>query len=229
MGSGQLSSSLRSISKEEGTECGEYAWNWNKPGGGPPWKNTDQDLLSVSDKTHLLHNAYAANIKQAIQSLKAQRNIPDFLPILWCKVLANQPVNFGALLEDRYSNTTTFNDLIDLGEGFELTTKKPANPKTKISNHSQWMYAWSKYRTAITWAFPHRMAEVYMYEKHIIRPFNSDLNPFSASSMTRLLGNSSSQTNSPSLKRASLETSPKKIFSLTQEELDGLTINPLGA
>ena len=53
------------------------------------------------------------------------------------------------LLKDQYSNTTTFDDLIDLGEGFELTTKKPAKPKVKISNHLQWMYAWSKYRTAI--------------------------------------------------------------------------------
>ena len=177
LGPGQSSNSLRQIGEEEGTECGEYAWNWNKLGGGLPWKNADQDLLLISDKTHLLRNAYAANIKRAVQSLEAQRNIPDFPPILWRKVLANWPVDFRALLEDQYSNTTTFNDSINLGEGFELTTKKPAKPRTKILNHSQWMYAWSKYKTAVTWAFPHRMAELSMYEKHIIRRFNSDLDP----------------------------------------------------
>ena len=32
-------------------------------GGGAPWKDANKDILSISDKTHLLCNAYAANIK----------------------------------------------------------------------------------------------------------------------------------------------------------------------
>ena len=71
-GAGQQNSSLKRIGEEEGTERGEYAWNWDKPGGGAPWKDDDKDLLSTSDKTHLLRNAYAANIKRAVQSLEAQ-------------------------------------------------------------------------------------------------------------------------------------------------------------
>ena len=34
--SGQQGSSLKRIGEEEGTERGEYAWNWDKPGGGRP-------------------------------------------------------------------------------------------------------------------------------------------------------------------------------------------------
>ena len=34
LGPGQSSNSLRRIGEEEGTERGEYAWNWNKLGGG---------------------------------------------------------------------------------------------------------------------------------------------------------------------------------------------------
>ena len=82
-------SSLKRIGEEEGTKQGEYAWNWDKPGGGVPWKDDDKDLLSTSDKTHLLRNAYAANIKRAVQSLEAQRHVPGFPPLLWRDVLAN--------------------------------------------------------------------------------------------------------------------------------------------
>ena len=89
LSSGQQGSSLKQIGEEEGTEWGEYTWNWDKLGGGTPWKNVDTDSLSISDKTHLLHNTYATNIKQAVQSLEAQHHIPDFLPTLWHDVLAD--------------------------------------------------------------------------------------------------------------------------------------------
>ena len=39
------------------------------------------------------------------------------------------------------------------------------------------MYAWSKYKKAVIWAFPHRTDELTTYEEHIIGLFNSDFDP----------------------------------------------------
>ena len=39
------------------------------------------------------------------------------------------------------------------------------------------MYAWSKYKKAVIWAFPHRTDKLITYEEHIIRQFNSDFDP----------------------------------------------------
>ena len=39
------------------------------------------------------------------------------------------------------------------------------------------MTAWSKYRKAVTWAFPHRADKLSTYEEHIIGRFNSDFDP----------------------------------------------------
>lgn len=169
-------SSTKQTGEDERVDRGLYTWNWDKPGGGRPWKNVDRDLLSMSDKTHL-RNAYAANIKQAVRDLEAQRKILDFPPTLWRDILANCHIDFGTLLEDRFSRTTTYDEKIDIGDEAELTTKKSGKPKVKISNHPQWMYAWSKYRKAVTYTFPHRSDKLGTYEDHIIGLFNSDLNP----------------------------------------------------
>ena len=39
------------------------------------------------------------------------------------------------------------------------------------------MYAWSKYKEAVIWAFPHRTSELATYEKHVVGLFNSDFDP----------------------------------------------------
>ncbi len=91
---------LKHISEEEGTEWGKYAWNWKKPGGGPPWWDVDEASLPVVEKTYLLHNIYTANIKQALQSLESQRGLPDFPPLLWQDILANHQIDFGILAKD---------------------------------------------------------------------------------------------------------------------------------
>ena len=173
----QQGGSLKRISEEESPDRGEYAWNWKKPGGGPPWRDVDEKLLSDADKTHLLRNAYTTNINRALQSLERQRNIPDFPPFLWRDVLSNRQVEFGALLEDRYSIFTTYENTIDLGNGVELRIPRANESKYKISNHAQWMYAWMKYREAVCWAFPHRKDELETYEEHITGRFDPDLNP----------------------------------------------------
>ena len=60
-----------------------------KPGGGPPWQDDEEGSLSTIDKTYLLWNVYTINIKRALQSLKSQRGVLDFPPVLWQDVLAN--------------------------------------------------------------------------------------------------------------------------------------------
>jgi len=147
---------------------------------------------------HLLRKAYAANIKRAIISLEGQRRIPDFPPLLWRDVLANRQVDFGALLEDRFAKIIIYDDTVDLGEGFGLTSKKSVRSKTKISNHPQWMYAFTR----------------------ITSSDNSTLisTHYSASDMTKPRGNSSTQTSSPSRKSSYSITSRNKSSSHTQQE-----------
>ncbi len=63
---------LKRTADEEGNEHGDYAWNWRKPGGGPPWKDDEEASLSIVDKTYLLRNVYTVNIKRVLQSLESQ-------------------------------------------------------------------------------------------------------------------------------------------------------------
>ncbi len=54
---------LRQTSNDKGNDWGDFAWNWHRPGGGPPWWDLDEGTLSVARKTHLLQNTYLTNIK----------------------------------------------------------------------------------------------------------------------------------------------------------------------
>src|SRR5258708_26051755 len=54
---------LKWTSNDEGNDRGDYAWNWDKPGGGPPWQDIEGAILLVAEKTHLLQNTYIINIK----------------------------------------------------------------------------------------------------------------------------------------------------------------------
>ncbi len=55
-----------------------------------------------------------------------------------------------------HSRTTTYNDIINLGDNVELSTKVSAKSKTKITNDMQWNYAWMKYSAAVLFAYPHK-------------------------------------------------------------------------
>ena len=54
---------LKQTSDDEGNDQGDYAWNWHKPRGGPPWWDLDEGTLSTARKTHLLQNTYLTNTK----------------------------------------------------------------------------------------------------------------------------------------------------------------------
>ena len=168
-------SALKRTGDEEGNERGDYAWNWKKLGGGPPWRDDEEATLSTVDKTYLLRNVYTVNIKRALQSLESQRGVPDFPPVLWRDVLANRQVDFGVLAEDRHSRTTVYDNVIDLGDNVELTTKAGTKSKTKVTNDSQWNYAWTKYSEAVLFAYPHRKDELFKYGRHILGRFLSNL------------------------------------------------------
>ncbi len=52
---------LKQTSDDEGHDCRDYTWNWEKPRGGPPWQDVEDTMLSTAEKTHLLQNVYVIN------------------------------------------------------------------------------------------------------------------------------------------------------------------------
>ncbi len=145
---------LKHTSDDEGSGCRDYAWNWEKPRGGPPWQDVEEATLSVAQKTHFLQNTYVINIKWVLQSLESQQNHPDSPPILWWDVLANWQIDLTVLVEDWFSRVTAYNEVIDLGDNFELSTKRARKSKTKITSDLDWFYTWMKYSAGVLWAYP---------------------------------------------------------------------------
>src|SRR5258708_472994 len=173
---GEQGGILKRTTDDEGNNRGDYAWNWDKPGGGPLWHDLDEGSLSVARKTHLLQNVYLTNIKRALQNLELQQDRPDFPPILWQDILANRQINLGALVEDQFSRVTTYNNVIDLGDNLELSTKRSGKSKTKVADGGQWHYAWMKYSMVVLWAYPHQQEELSTYCQLILGQFMAGVN-----------------------------------------------------
>ncbi len=66
---------------------------------------------------------------------------------------------------------TAYDKVINLGDNFELSAKQAGKSKTKVVNDSQWHYVWTKYSTAVLWAYPHRQEELNEYGQYILGQF----------------------------------------------------------
>ena len=80
------------------------------------------------------------------------------------------------LVEDQHSRVTAYDEVIDLGDDFQLSMKRARKSKTKVVNDSQWHFAWTKYSTVILWAYPHRQEELTTYEQYILSQFLTGVN-----------------------------------------------------
>ncbi len=69
----------------------------------------------------MLKAVYNFNPKNAVHSLDAQGDCPPFPYPLWCDILCNRHINFGAVIEDFRSVQAQDDDSVQLGEGEELT------------------------------------------------------------------------------------------------------------
>ena len=81
------------------------------------------------------------------------------------------------LVKDHFSRITTYDEVIDLGNNFELLMKRVGKSKSKITSDLDWFYAWVRYTTAVLWAYPHWQSELNHYGQHIIRQFMAGLDP----------------------------------------------------
>ena len=64
--------------------------------------------------------------------------------------------------------TTTYDNVIDLGDKVELSMMASTKSKTKIMNDTQWNYAWTKYSAAVLFAYLHQKDELFKYGQHIV-------------------------------------------------------------
>ncbi len=87
------------------------------------------------------------------------------------------PLSSGKTSEDQFSRVTAYDEVIDLGDNFEISTKQAGKSKSKITSDLDWFYAWTKYSMAVLWAYPHRQNELTHYGQHIIGQFMAGLNP----------------------------------------------------
>ena len=80
------------------------------------------------------------------------------------------------MVEDQFSRVTAYDNVIDLGDNLELSTKKSGKSKTKVADGAQWHYAWTKYSVAVLWAYPHRQEELSAYGEFILGQFLAGVN-----------------------------------------------------
>ena len=80
------------------------------------------------------------------------------------------------------------------------------------------MYAWSKYKKAVIWAFPHRADELMTYEEHIIDLFNSDFDPLYCIGYDQAAQKFLHEINTPSPRPTCSTTFRNKSSSPTQQE-----------
>src|SRR5258708_12965473 len=88
----------------------------------------------------------------------------------------NRQINLGALVEDQHTRVTAYDEVIDLGDNVEISTKRAGKSKTKVVNDSQWHFSWTKYSMVVLWAYPHRQEELSTYGQYILGQFLAGVN-----------------------------------------------------
>ncbi|EJD51055.1 hypothetical protein AURDEDRAFT_27358, partial [Auricularia subglabra TFB-10046 SS5] len=89
---------------------------------------------------------YCADLRAAKQDILRDGLAPAFPEILWEDVLANRAVDLDKILTARLA---------------------------PISNRSQWLECWESYADAVTYAYPHRTAELRVYQRLVSDLFSS--------------------------------------------------------
>ncbi len=198
---------LKHISEEEGTEHGKYAWNWKKPGGGPPWQDIEEASLPVVEKTYLLRNVYTSNIKQALQSLESQTSLLSsgeislqtgkLTSVSWLKInMPGSPHMIPPLILGTMSSSP-----LSLGQNPKPKLKTTHNGILPGRNIQQWFCS----PTHIGEMSSRNMANISLADS------SQTLIPFSISNTTLLPINTSMDTKtSPMLTSASSLTCPSK-------------------
>ena len=151
------------VAKRTKLDESEYAWVAGKKGKSVP-------LSENLTKTLKLLDIYSIDLKAAKRSLTNQPDCPKFPDSEWKNVISGKAVNLDAVLTSQLS--TSNDDLKTEKFGDIEVSFGTVEPSKVVKNAGDWSITWNKTVRAISFAFPHRHAELTSYGEFIINLFS---------------------------------------------------------
>ncbi|KDQ08111.1 hypothetical protein BOTBODRAFT_94572, partial [Botryobasidium botryosum FD-172 SS1] len=117
------------------------------------------------EKTRLLIANYTRDLKQVKLNLLNSEHCPAFPDTEWTNVLSGRFIELDRVLSGMYSVDP--DDRESHSFGTYMISSGSTKPAKQVTEHGQWINAWTRAAQAILFAFPHRAEELQVYQEHI--------------------------------------------------------------
>ncbi|THH15530.1 hypothetical protein EUX98_g9452 [Antrodiella citrinella] len=137
----------------------------------PFLQDSGSSLCPELQRTLLLKENYTRDLPLCRQSIMSRPNAPGLPSNVWTSILSNEYVDLSKVFGAIYSTGGDTKQAHQFGD-FEIITDNIKTTRT-IAQHGHWAIAWSKYVAGVTFAYPHRDAELKGYAEHITNAFSA--------------------------------------------------------
>lgn len=108
---------------------------------------------------------YSLDLTLSVNRFLSQPDVPEFPRSLWTHVIAGGYVDLDRVLSSIFSLEGDTRETKRIGD-FEVQTEH-AKLSRRVTDHGQWIVAFTRYERAVVYAYPHRDDELRSYLHHI--------------------------------------------------------------